>query len=99
MGTVLGSLIAVTVVLALFGLTATSPVMAFGLVFLIGLVSQILASALQVRLMDASPDAPSLASSSNHSALNGANGAGAWLGGLAIAAGWGTPPRPGSASR
>jgi DHA1 family inner membrane transport protein len=39
--------------------------------------------------MDASPDAPSLASSSNHSALNVANGAGAWLGGLAIAAGWG----------
>ncbi|MEU4443611.1 MFS transporter [Actinosynnema sp. NPDC050801] len=89
MGTVFGSLIAVTVVLVVFALTATSPVMAFGTVFLIGLVSQVLASALQVRLMDASPDAPSLASSSNHSALNIANGAGAWLGGLAIGAGWG----------
>jgi DHA1 family inner membrane transport protein len=89
MGTVFGSLIAVTAVLVVFALTATSPVMAFGTVFLIGLVSQVLASALQVRLMDASPDAPSLASSSNHSALNIANGAGAWLGGLAISAGWG----------
>ena len=89
MGTVFGSLIAVTGVLVVFALTATSPVMAFATVFLIGLVSQVLASALQVRLMDASPDAPSLASSSNHSALNIANGAGAWLGGLAISAGWG----------
>ncbi|MEV8440481.1 MFS transporter [Actinosynnema sp. NPDC051121] len=88
-GTVFGSLIAVTAVLVVFALTATSPVMAFATVFLIGLVSQVLASALQVRLMDASPDAPSLASSSNHSALNIANGAGAWLGGLAIGAGWG----------
>jgi MFS transporter, DHA1 family, inner membrane transport protein len=88
-GTVFGSLITVAAVLALFGLTATIPAATFGSVFLIGLVSQILASALQVRLMDASPDAPSLASSSNHSALNIANGAGAWLGGLAITAGWG----------
>ncbi|MFE2753630.1 MFS transporter [Actinosynnema sp. NPDC059335] len=89
MGTVFGAMIAVTVVLVAFALTATSAVMAFGTVFLLGLVSQVLASALQVRLMDASPDAPSLASSSNHSALNIANGAGAWLGGLAIGAGWG----------
>ncbi|MEU4743265.1 MFS transporter [Actinosynnema sp. NPDC023658] len=89
MGTVFGGLVAVTAVLVVFALTATSPVMAFATVFLLGLVSQVLASALQVRLMDASPDAPSLASSSNHSALNIANGAGAWLGGLAIGAGWG----------
>ncbi|CCH31428.1 MFS transporter [Actinosynnema sp. NPDC047251] len=89
MGTVFGALVSVTAVLALFGLTATNAVMAFGLVFLLGFVSQVLASALQIRLMDASPDAPSLASSSNHSALNIANGAGAWLGGLAITAGWG----------
>ncbi|WP_424187185.1 MFS transporter [Actinokineospora sp. G85] len=88
-GSVFGALGAMAVVLALLGLTATSPVALFALIFLTGFVSQLLASALQVRLMDASPDAPSLASSSNHSALNVANGAGAWLGGLAIAAGWG----------
>lgn len=88
-GSVFGSLVAVTGVLALFGLTARVAVAAFGTVLLLGFVAQVLASALQVRLMDASPDAPSLASSSNHSALNIANGAGAWLGGLAIAWGWG----------
>ncbi|PRY38243.1 MFS transporter [Umezawaea tangerina] len=89
MGTVFGTLIATTVELALFGLLATIPVASFLLLFLIGFTTTVLASALQMRLMDASPDAPSLASSSNHSALNVANGAGAWLGGLAIAAGWG----------
>ncbi|MEV0679164.1 MFS transporter [Actinosynnema sp. NPDC050436] len=88
-GTVFGALASVTVVLALLGWTAGNAVAVFGLLFLLGFGSQVLASALQVRLMDASPDAPSLASSSNHSALNIANGAGAWLGGLAIAAGWG----------
>jgi DHA1 family inner membrane transport protein len=89
MGAVFGGLVAVTAVLIGFGLTASSPVLAIAWVFLLGFTSQVLASALQVRLMDASPDAPSLASSSNHSALNMANGAGAWLGGVAIAAGWG----------
>ncbi|MEU5692865.1 MFS transporter [Actinosynnema sp. NPDC020468] len=89
LGTVFGALAATGAVLALFGLTASSPVAVFGSVLVVGFVTQVLASALQVRLMDASPDAPSLASSSNHSALNIANGAGAWLGGLAISAGWG----------
>jgi DHA1 family inner membrane transport protein len=89
MGSVFGGLIAVCVILVLFGLTATTPVLMFALLFLLGFVIQILAAALQIRLMDASPDAPSLAASSNHSSLNVANGAGAWLGGLAIAAGWG----------
>ncbi|WP_231641808.1 MFS transporter [Nocardia sp. NRRL S-836] len=89
MGSVFGGLVAVCVILVLFGLTATVPAAVFVLLFLLGFVVQILAAALQIRLMDASPDAPSLASSSNHSSLNVANGAGAWLGGLAIAAGWG----------
>jgi DHA1 family inner membrane transport protein len=88
-GSVFGGLIAVCVILVLFGLTATIPVFLFLFLFLLGFTIQILAAALQIRLMDASPDAPSLAASSNHSSLNVANGAGAWLGGLAIAAGWG----------
>jgi DHA1 family inner membrane transport protein len=89
LGSVFGGLVAVCLILVLFGLTATIPFFAFAFLFLLGFVIQILAAALQIRLMDASPDAPSLASSSNHSSLNVANGAGAWLGGLAIAAGWG----------
>jgi DHA1 family inner membrane transport protein len=89
LGTVCGTLGTVAVLLAVFALTARHAVAAIALVFVLGATTTILANALQVRLMDASPDAPSLAASSNHAALNVANASGAWLGGLVIAAGWG----------
>ncbi len=44
---------------------------------------------LQLLVMNKAKDAPTLASASNHSAFNLANAGGAWLGGVAIAAGWG----------
>ena len=44
---------------------------------------------LQTRLMDVAADAQTLAAASHHSAFNIANALGAWLGGLAIAAGYG----------
>jgi len=47
--------------------------------------------ALQIRLMDVAGDAQMLAAALNHSAFNLANALGAWLGGLAIAAGLGYP--------
>ncbi|RKH48449.1 MFS transporter [Corallococcus sp. AB049A] len=80
---------ATTVVMTLFALTAQSPWAAVPLVFLIGVAAQFLAPAVQVRLMEASPGAPSLAASMSHSALNIANAAGAWVGGVVIAAGYG----------
>ncbi|WP_223643305.1 MFS transporter [Corallococcus sp. EGB] len=80
---------ATTLVMGLFALTAGALWAAVPLVFLIGFAAQFLAPAVQVRLMEASPGAPSLAASMSHSALNIANAAGAWLGGLVIAAGWG----------
>jgi DHA1 family inner membrane transport protein len=48
-----------------------------------------LAPAVQTRLMDIAGDAQTLAAASMHSAFNIANAAGAWLGGLAISAGYG----------
>ncbi len=57
-------------------------------VFLIG-VGGALATVLQTRLMDVSGDAQSLAAALNHSAFNVANALGPWLGGMAIAAGFG----------
>ncbi|ODP39116.1 MFS transporter [Sphingomonas turrisvirgatae] len=48
-----------------------------------------LGSILQTRLMDVAGDAQTLAASLNHSAFNAANALGPWLGGLAIAAGFG----------
>jgi DHA1 family inner membrane transport protein len=57
-------------------------------VFLIG-VSGSLATVLQTRLMDVAGDAQSLAAALNHAAFNVANALGPWLGGMAIAAGFG----------
>lgn len=44
---------------------------------------------LQTRLMDVAGDAQALAAALNHSAFNTANALGPWLGGMAIAAGYG----------
>jgi len=48
-----------------------------------------LATVLQTRLMDVAGDAQTLAAALNHSAFNVANALGPWLGGMAIAAGYG----------
>ncbi|OJY74063.1 MFS transporter [Rhizobium sp. 60-20] len=48
-----------------------------------------LGTLLQMRLMDVAGDAQGLAASLNHAAFNTANALGPWLGGLAIAAGYG----------
>ena len=48
-----------------------------------------LGAVLQTRLMDVAGDAQALAAALNHSAFNTANALGPWLGGMAIAAGYG----------
>lgn len=48
-----------------------------------------LGTVLQTRLMDVAGDAQALAAALNHSAFNTANALGPWLGGMAIAAGYG----------
>ncbi|UFU05913.1 MFS transporter [Ruania halotolerans] len=94
MGTVLLGLIGMAAVLAAFALTApllTGGVPVIGMIglFLIATISQFLGPSLQTRLLDASPDAPSLAAALHHSALNIGNATGAWIGGGVIAAGLG----------
>lgn len=75
-------------VLVVFALTASQPAMLCSCVLLIGF-GVALAPAVQTRLMDVAGDAQTLAATSMHSAFNIANAAGAWLGGLAVAAGYG----------
>jgi DHA1 family inner membrane transport protein len=76
------------VILALYTVAAhslwsiTLDVMAIGL-------GGALATVLQTRLMDVAGEAQSLAAALNHSAFNVANAIGPWLGGMAIAAGYG----------
>jgi DHA1 family inner membrane transport protein len=83
------SIFALAVVLALFVAAAHNPWTAMAGLFLIGAAGSAIAPALQTRLMDVAHDAQTLAAALNHSALNIANAAGAFIGGLVIAAGYG----------
>ena len=88
MGTIGGMLVFNIVVMTLFSLTAASPWMLCLCSFLIGCTFAA-GPAIQTRLMDVAADGQTLAAASMHSAFNIANALGAWLGGLAIAFGYG----------
>nr|WP_253782686.1 MFS transporter [Nocardia amikacinitolerans] len=83
------AMIAMALVLAGFVAAAHNSFTAAAGAFLVGATGAALAPALQTRLMDVAADAQTLAAALNHAALNIANAAGAWLGGLVIAAGLG----------
>ncbi|KUJ37315.1 MFS transporter [Streptomyces albus subsp. albus] len=87
--TLYGSLAALAVVLAVFDVTVHSKWAAMVTVVLLGAVGFMTTTPLQMLVMNKARHAPTLASASNHSAFNLANAGGAWLGGAAIAAGWG----------
>jgi DHA1 family inner membrane transport protein len=74
--------------LALFPLAAGNIWTVSVVVFMIGCGGG-LGAALQTRLMDVAGEAQTLAAALNHSAFNTANALGPWLGGMAIAAGYG----------
>lgn len=88
-GWLYASISALAVVLAVFVAAAHNPWTALAGLFCIGAVGSSIAPALQSRLMDVAHDAQSLAAALMHSAFNFANAAGAWIGGLVIAAGLG----------
>ena len=88
MATIGGVLVWNVVALAFFATTAGHGSEAVAAVLLVG-TGFALVPALQTRLMDVAADAQTLAAALNHSALNIANALGAWLGGLAVAAGYG----------
>jgi DHA1 family inner membrane transport protein len=58
-------------------------------IFLLPATALTLLPALQSRIVSLAGGAPNLAAASIHAAFNIANSLGAWLGGIAIAAGWG----------
>jgi DHA1 family inner membrane transport protein len=76
------------VVLALYPLASSNFWTMIVDVFAIG-IGGALATVLQTRLMDTAGDAQNLAAALNHAAFNVANAIGPWLGGMAIAAGFG----------
>jgi DHA1 family inner membrane transport protein len=87
--TVLAGFAVLVVTLVAFALAAGLAVPAFALVMGVGVLGSVLAINLQVRLMHVAGDAQMLGAALNHSALNIANGLGAWVGSVVIAAGYG----------
>ncbi|KAK1178692.1 MFS transporter [Streptomyces sp. NBS 14/10] len=87
--TLYGSLAALAAVLVLFDFTVHIKWAAMATVVVLGAVGFMTTTPLQMLVMNKARHAPTLASASNHSAFNLANAGGAWLGGVAIAAGWG----------
>ncbi|MGW9023283.1 MFS transporter [Streptomyces sp. NPDC055722] len=88
-GTLFGGLTALAAVLALFPLLMSAQWSAALVVALLGTAAFITGSPLQLMVMEKASAAPSLASSANQAAFNLANAGGAWIGGLALAAGFG----------
>ncbi|MFE6233664.1 MFS transporter [Cellulosimicrobium sp. NPDC057862] len=80
---------ALTVVLGVFALTATSQVMTVVSLVLMGAFGFATVPGLQMRVMSFAQGAPTLASGANIAAFNIGNALGAWIGGLTIAAGLG----------
>lgn len=88
MPTIAGTLLWSAGSLALYPLAVGSIWTVLPVVFMIGCGGG-LGAVLQTRLMDVAGDAQTLAAALNHSAFNAANALGPFLGGLAIAAGYG----------
>jgi DHA1 family inner membrane transport protein len=96
--TLFGGLASLTLVLLLFPLLMRAEWSAALAVTLLGMAAFVTGSPLQLMVMEKASAAPSLASSANQAAFNLANAGGAWLGGLALSAGYGTTsPAPAGA--
>ncbi|MEU5531986.1 MFS transporter [Streptomyces sp. NPDC020362] len=88
-GTLFGGLASLGVVLLLFPLLMRAEWSAALAVALLGMAAFVTGSPLQLMVMEKASAGPSLASSANQAAFNLANAGGAWIGGLALAAGFG----------
>ncbi|OLT50358.1 MFS transporter [Corynebacterium sp. CNJ-954] len=78
-----------TVILVVFAATATNQVATVIALGLMGGVGFATVPGLQMRIMNYASDAPTLASGANIAAFNVGNAVGAWISGLALAAGLG----------
>jgi DHA1 family inner membrane transport protein len=87
--TLFGGLVSLAVVLVLFPVLMGTEWSAALAVVLLGTAAFVTSSPLLLMVMEKASSAPSLASSANQAAFNLANAGGAWVGGLALAAGFG----------
>lgn len=78
-----------TAVLIMFALTAQNKIMTIVSLLLMGSIGLATAPGLMLRIMKFASDAPTMASGTNIAAFNVGNALGAWLGGMALQAGFG----------
>ena len=88
MPSVLALFAALAVVLLAFYAASPVPFAAVAVLTLLGAVNFALCTPLQMRVVDQAVEAPNLAATLNQGAFNLGNATGAWLGALAIGAGW-----------
>ncbi|MFJ5638486.1 MFS transporter [Streptomyces sp. NPDC093223] len=88
-GTLFGGLASMVAVLLLFPVLMHTQWSAALAVTLLGVAAFVTGSPLQMMVMERASAGPSLASSANQAAFNLANAGGAWIGGVALAAGFG----------
>ncbi|MCX4909262.1 MFS transporter [Streptomyces sp. NBC_00878] len=88
-GTLFGGLVSLVGVLVLFPVLMSTGWSAALAVVLLGTASFVTSSPLLLMVLEKASSAPSLASSANQAAFNLANAGGAWVGGLALAGGFG----------
>jgi MFS transporter, DHA1 family, inner membrane transport protein len=84
MPSLLGNFAVLALILAIFAFTDKVPVAAVITVFVWGIAAFGILPGLQIRIMNLAKEAPELAATSTHSALNVGNAGGAFLGGWAI---------------
>ncbi|MGO4499489.1 MFS transporter [Paenibacillus sp. 2RAB27] len=84
MPSLIGNFAALALILAVFAYTDQFPVAAIITIFIWGIAAFGILPGLQIRIMNLAKEAPELAATSTHSALNLGNAGGAFLGGWAI---------------
>ncbi|MNR07102.1 Inner membrane transport protein YdhP [compost metagenome] len=84
MPSLIGNFAALALILAVFAYTDKYPVAAIITLFIWGIASFAILPGLQIRIMNLAKDAPELAATGAHSALNLGNAGGAFIGGWAI---------------
>jgi MFS transporter, DHA1 family, inner membrane transport protein len=94
MPSLMGILVALALVMAVFARTSHSQVAAAVTVFVWGIAAFATVPPLQMRVVEKATAAPNLASTLNIGAFNVGNAGGAWLGGLAIGHGYGLDALP-----
>jgi DHA1 family inner membrane transport protein len=88
MPSLMGILVALAVVMAIFAKTSHSQIAAAVTVFVWGIAAFATVPPLQMRVVEKATAAPNLASTLNIGAFNVGNAGGAWLGGLVIGHGY-----------